>query len=477
MSSTYSAIILSIALTSLLTACGSGSSDDTGSNNTATGSDSDNVDAGTSSVETPTTNTELPEDQSELQRELAWLYDKMKTEYLFYGDTPDLDPYQFESAEGLLQSMIVRDKDQFSYLQTLEDADNQQNAVSTTFGMRTYRSNGTIKVSRVYDGSSAAEAGVSRADTIIRIGDVVVEDVETSNQAIDVLRDAMEGDSVKVTFAREGIAEPFSANLVRREVSRQTVDYAGYLERPNGSRIGYLFISEFRNKTRAELDSIFAFFQEAGVTSLIVDLRSNGGGRLSIIAQLGSLIMGEASAGLPFIRYQYSDMGDAVFRNGEFTTGYDLSIEENAAPMQRVHIITSNRTCSASEVLINSLRAYVDVQITGTVTCGKPYGFYGRQFEEKSVLWAINFTSANANGEDDFVDGLNATCEIQDYEIYPYMDQRDQHLATAINYIENGTCQLPLADAKSGSHSSSATTLFHPVWQPEYQDIEHVSSE
>ncbi|MEE9321774.1 MAG: S41 family peptidase [Granulosicoccus sp.] len=473
MAYTYSTIVLSAALASLMTACGGAGSSDTG-----TGNEPDNPDMGNNSATATTTaDNAAPDDQSELQRELTWLYDKMKTEYLFYQDTPDLDPYQFASAEALLKKMKVSDKDRFSYIQTAEEANNQQNAVSTTFGIHTYSNKGVIKVTRVYSGSSAAEAGIERADTIVRIGDVLVTDEETRDQAIDILRDAEDGDSVELELVREGVPEPFSATLTRREVSRQTVDYAGYNERPDGNRIGYLFLSEFRQKTRVELEGIFDFFQQNNVTSLIIDLRSNSGGRLNIIAQLGSLIIGEQSAGLPFIRFQYSDLGDAIFRNGDFTTGYDLTIEENAAPMQRVHIIASGATCSASEVLVNSLRAYIDVQISGSTTCGKPYGFYGRRFEEKSVLWAINFTSANANGEDEFVDGLNATCEIPDYEVYPYLDTRDPHLASAINYLETGSCQLPQANAKSSMDSRPPANKFQPVWQPEHLDIEHFSSE
>jgi C-terminal processing protease CtpA/Prc len=304
---------------------------------------------------------------------------------------------------------------------------------------------------------------------------VRVVDADTSDQAIELLIEAMAGASVEIEFEREDIAQPFAAVLTRREVSRQTVDYAGYADKSDGSRTGYLVISEFRDKTKDELRQVFSAFGEAGITSLVIDLRGNRGGDLSTIGLLGSLILGDQPAGMPFIRFQYSDLGDAIFRNSDFRTGYDLTIEDNANTLQRVHVITSNITCSASEVLINSLRAYIDVQLTGITTCGKPYGFYGRQFEEKSMLWAINFTSANANGEDDFADGLGATCVIPDYEIYPYSDFRDQHLATAMNYLDNNSCQLPLANAQRGLQARTDKTLFHPIWRPDDEGTEHLS--
>ena len=412
-------------------------------------------------------NIGIPEAQAgaELQRELAWLYDKMKTEYLFYQDTPDLNFEQFDSADELLQTMIVTDKDRFSYLETIEQADNSRRAVSTTFGMRINRSDGIVKVTRVYQTSSASDAEIRRADTIVRIGNVSIVDEATADEAVEIARQAIAGSSLEFEFSRENIAEPFTAELTRTEVSRQTVDSAGYFDTADGSRIGYVYIYEFREKTEAELRRVFLAFQENNVTSLIIDLRDNQGGSLRTIGLLGSLILSDQAAGSAFIRFQYSDLGDGIFRNGDFRTGYDLAIEEESTSMQRVHVITSARTCSASEVLINSLRAYIDVQTTGVTSCGKPYGFYHRQFEEKSVLWAINFTSANANGEDDFAQGLAPTCELADFAIYPFLDARDPHLAVTLNYLGNSTCQLPPANSNPELRSREKLPVFKPLWQ------------
>ncbi len=421
----------------------------------------------------PTTSIDEPPVQpsgDELQMELAWLHDKMKTEYLFYDETPDLDYTQFESAEALLQQLIVADKDRFSYIQSVQDAIDNSNAVSSSFGMRVESNGEVLQVSRVYDGSSAAVAGIERADTIIRVGDVLISGGDSIEDAWTVAGNAATGATIEFEFLREGSPGSFTRELTRTEVSRQTVDAAGIITELDGTQTGYIYIYEFREKTDDELRRAFQYFQENNITSLVVDLRDNQGGRLETVNVLASLILLNQPAGSPFIRYQFSDLGDAIFRNGGFNTGYDLSIEPDAADIQRVHVISSGRTCSASEVLINSLRAYVDVQVTGVTSCGKPYGFFGRQFEEKSVLWALNFTSANARGEDDFSDGLAPTCELSDYEVYPFGDLRDPHLASALNYLKNDTCRLPVASSKSDIESRANKPAFNLSWQPDPED-------
>ena len=411
------------------------------------------------------------DEPTELQRELEWLHGKMKSEYLWYDETPDLDYLTYASAEELLDVMKVHEKDKFSYITSAKRNAATQTATSVTYGMRVSTGD-TIRVKRVYRGGSAKAAGVERADVISRIGDVTVTDEASADAAWDLTRDKTAGSTLEFEFARENLDEPFIAVLEAVEVSRETVDYAAVTTDANGNGVGYIYIFEFRtrnDKTDDELRSAFEFFAERNVQTLIIDLRDNRGGSIKSVNTLGSLILGNEPAGSEFIDFRFSDLGEVIFENEGFTTGYSLNAEEYALAIERVHIITSHRTCSASEILINSLRGYVDVQVSGVTTCGKPYGFYSRYFEEKSVLFAINFQSDNVLDEGGWVNGLDATCVLPDFQIYPFGDNRDPHISSALGYLDTGACAAPVVVADTLARTrGQGREVYHPAWSPEF---------
>jgi len=398
----------------------------------------------------------------QLQRELTWLYDKLKTEYLWYQDTPDLDYLDFDSAEDLLEAMVDRNQDRFSYITSAERNTQSQTATNVTYGFRARTSVQPFEIVRVYNGSSAAEADMQRGDKITRIGSIDILDAESAVEAWALVSARTEGSELDFEFEREGQTQPMSARLAATEVSRQTVDSV----LANDLGLGYLNIFEFRSKTDNELRNAFAFFGAKSVDRLIIDLRDNGGGSIRSIAVLGSLILGQARAGETFIDFRFSDLGEAIFQSPDYTTGYNLGIEDNAVPMQAVHIIASGATCSASEILINSLRPYIDVSVSGTTTCGKPFGFYGRRFEDKSVLWAINFQSDNALGQGGWVEGLAPTCEVRDFQIFPYGDTRDRHFLSAVNFLSSGDCTVPVELSVNSRRRANLTGSGHSVYEP-----------
>lgn len=377
-------------------------------------------------------------------RELDWVYDKMKSEYLWYKETPDVDAQSFSTAADLLDAMKVQSKDRFSYIIGAQQNSDNQQAVSTTFGFRVYTGVQPFQIVRVYKGGSADRAGVERADLITRIGGVSITDEASGDAAWDLVREGLgeEGYTLEFAFERED-GTVWSETLESEVLSRQTLDSYGSFTLNGGSDVvGYMSLYEWRSKTGDELRNAFEYFGTKSIDSLVIDLRYNQGGSIRTVAELGSLILGGVSAGSPFIDFRFSDLGEVIFENEGFTTGYELGEEANSvSTIERVHIITSDRTCSASEILINSLRSYMDVQVTGTTTCGKPHGFYGRKFEDKSVLWAINFQSDNADGEGGWINGLQPTCPLEGFGIYPWGDRRDKHLESALDYITTGSCQ------------------------------------
>ena len=116
------------------------------------------------------------------------------------------------------------------------------------------------------------------------------------------------------------------------------------------------------------------------------------------------------------LNYVHNDkIGPTVNKTTRFTNPAD------ALNLQRLVVIATRSTASASELVINALRPFMPVTIVGDPTYGKPVGSYGLRFCDK-VLWPISFSIKNANLEGDYFDGLPVDCPAAD----------DPHISWAI---------------------------------------------
>ena len=131
-------------------------------------------------------------------------------------------------------------------------------------------------------------------------------------------------------------------------------------------------------------------------------------------------------------------------------------------PRQRVFVLTTNSTCSASEAIINGLRG-VDIEVIqfGSTTCGKPYGFYP-QDNCGTTYFTTQFRSVNSAGFGDYPDGFSPAnsnestigvtlpgCQAVD-DFSPLGEITEPMLAAALAYRENG--------GRCSEASSQATT-------------------
>lgn len=154
----------------------------------------------------------------------------------------------------------------------------------------------------------------------------------------------------------------------------------------NNQKIGYLMYNQFASNFDSELNAVFSEFKAQNITDLILDLRYNPGGSTRSAVYLGSMITGQFTGDV-----FYKEIWNSKIRNAnppEFfinnftdqiknTHQNGVSTSEEAIQslgLERVFIITSSSTASASELIINSLSAYIDVRIVGTKTVGKQVG-------------------------------------------------------------------------------------------------------
>jgi carboxyl-terminal processing protease len=188
-------------------------------------------------------------------------------------------------------------------------------------------------------------------------------------------------------------------------------------------KIGYLMYTGFLSQFDEQLNNVFGDFKAQGVTHLVLDLRYNGGGSVNTAIILGSLISGNPVTDVysteqwnPEIQAQLQTSNPDRLINF-FKNQTDSGTTLNTLDLNKVHIITTRSSASASELVINSLEPYIDVVQVGDDTNGKfqasvtlydseDFRRSGANPAHRYAMQPLVLKSLNANGNTDYFDGL-----------------------------------------------------------------------
>lgn len=160
-------------------------------------------------------------------------------------------------------------------------------------------------------------------------------------------------------------------------------------------KIGYLMYNGFYADYDDDLNQAFGQLKTAGVTDFILDLRYNGGGSVRSSTRLASMITGQFT-GQIFSKRQYNaklmkdlTTEDLESLNERFVNTFD-GTAVNSLNLTTVYVITTGNTASASEIIINGLKPYVNVIQIGETTVGKNVGSF-------TVYDSESLTKTNVN--------------------------------------------------------------------------------
>lgn len=384
-----------------------------------------------------------------------WVRDQLNTYYYWYRFLPgNVSPANFTSPEAYLEAVRYRPIDN-SYSYITSAAANTafyDDSQFVGFGFRQELTDTGIRVLQVYDQSPALEAGLSRGDRITHVNGQPVAAMAANGTIGNAFGPSDIGVTVDITFIKPS-GEERSARMVKRLVTIPTVS-STRVDDVGGRRVGYLTFQNFVRPSIAALDDAFASFKAAGVTDLVLDLRYNGGGLVDVAVHLASLIGGARTSGQVMIHYVHNDKIGPISNK---TTRFE-DTPEHALNLQRLVVITTRSSASASELMINSLRPYLPVTVVGDRTYGKPVGQYGLTFCEK-VLAPVAFALKNVNHEGDFFDGIPADCAASDDPSHELGDPAEASYAEALHFIRSGTCS---AGAEASSRAQRAMRRIAP---------------
>jgi carboxyl-terminal processing protease len=301
-----------------------------------------------------------------------WIEVNMDFWYYWNTDLPS-NPDKTLAPDEFFESLLS-DDDRFSWIQenyqellnSLQGVNEEAGYELALFNESLDNNNVLAQIVYIKPASPAETAGLKRGDVITHINN---QQLTTDNYR--TLLGAI-GDNHSVTYRELDLAnETFLPVQTKSLITSEYAENPNFLNKIfmlNDRKIGYYVYNLFSNGPTqnsttytTEMDAIFASFQSAGITDLIIDLRFNSGGAESATVNLASLVGKGVDDTKIFTIREYNSLVEAeIKRDPDLGAGF-LDVEfinksqniGNQLTNNRVYILTGTRTASASELLVN----------------------------------------------------------------------------------------------------------------------------
>lgn len=332
---------------------------------------------------------------SETIEVIKFINDGMKEIYLWNSSMPKLSYNQESDPEAYFYSLLNKTYDKWSYItDDYEGLVNALNGIQTDFGysyVLTYLDNSQTTivgiVEYVNSGSPASSAGIKRGDVIYKINGNMM-----TNENYQSLL-SLQSYTLTLGYINGTGITPLSPNI---SMKAQVLNINPILQydiiEQNGKKIGYLVYNSFIQAYDEELTAVFNQFKENSVSELVLDLRYNGGGAVSSAQLLASLIGPADIASKKMINNTYNDLVTDYFQSkedGDQQFSMDFISSTSNLNLQRVFVLTTKSTASASEMIIYALEPYMNVTQIGMETTGKYYASTLLNDEKGKHNWAM----------------------------------------------------------------------------------------
>jgi carboxyl-terminal processing protease len=363
----------------------------------------------------------------------------------------------------------------FTFATSIAEENNLINSGSSAgFGIRLAydTSNRRLFVVEAYEGASGLAAGLDRGSEITAIGTSAANLQSVSSlfasggaQAVaDALGPSTAGLSRVLRFSQPGGAV-IERSITKTDFSLDPVSdrYGAIVLNDGARRIGYINLRTFIISDAAnQLRTAFSQFAAQGVTELIIDLRYNGGGLVSVADTFGDLL-GAGRVGQVWSREILRASKAAENSTRLFRT------EANAIAPTKIAVITTGSSASASELVTNSLIPYLgnNLALVGSNSFGKPVGQFGFDLAACDLrIRAVAFQTVNANNQGEYYTGLASvvpnTCRAGDDIFRPLGDPQEASIAAALNFLGGRSC-TPISSSRTaigqGGPTQSDTTF------------------
>ena len=279
--------------------------------------------------------------------QFAKLKEIMDVVDIYFYEEPDKDKMLEYAIWGMLQGL--GDNYTFYYnperWKQLWDDDEGSYAGVGIQMMANFNDN-TVTISRVFKNTPAEEAGLKKGDHLIRVDDLTVT-AETMSDAANLMR-GKEAETVEIEVVRRG--ENIVLTVGRRQIQVNWVEHTMM-----DDQVGLIVLYDFAGDCVTGFSDALKELREQGATSLIVDLRDNGGGWVDEAEKIADLFLDKQ-----LLFYAEDRFGH---RNENYTTDGKDDIP--------LVIMINGNSASSSEILAGSLRAAGRATLVGTKSYGK----------------------------------------------------------------------------------------------------------
>ena len=395
---------------------------------------------------------------------------------LFYVDTIDPNKTVREGIDAMLYSLdpyteYYPEDDQAELEQMLK---NSYGGIGSVITWNAKRKRSVI--SEPYEGMPAAEVGLKAGDVLLEIDGKDL--MGKNNQQVSEMLRGQVGTSFKLKVERPGEKKPLEFDIVRRSIQLPLIPYYGVV----GDHVGYINLSTFSGRPAKEFKRAFLDLKKQGITSLVIDLRNNGGGLLDESVEIANYF-------LPRGKTLVTTKGKIEQASNTYKTlrePIDLDIP--------IAVLVNSVTASASEILAGSLQDLDRAVLVGTRTFGKglvqttrplPYGGTMKVTTSKYYIpsgrcvQAIDYTHRNEDGSVGRIpDSLTtvfhtaAGREVRDGGgVTPDIEVKQEKLPNILFYLVNDNLIFDYATDYCLKHPTIAAPEQFEVTDADYADF------
>ena len=412
-----------------------------------------------------------------------WIYDNMSIYYYWNEHLLELSKLNTASDsedffESLLYNPDTRNGDRFSWIQkNYIDLLNALSGYSSSemgfdYGFVRYEDNGPIyaRVLYVKHGTAAETKGLKRGMDIATVNGKAM----TASNYQSVLSSNLLSYKLGIKTTGQIIEFKPDADYAENPIYLDSV----YVE--GDKVVGYLvynFFARGAHNTTYEYDEqlmqVLTRFKAEGVNNLVLDLRYNSGGAVSSATCLASALVPNRKTSNVFVNYEYNKLLMDNLGNDDKYEYFVNKAGKETVPnlgdqLEKLYIITGERSASASELIINGLNSFMKekIELIGETTYGKNVASVtfietDKKYTDinKCGMQPIIAKLSNADGYSDYVDGFTPKYYIEEmWETMPELgDKSEVLLATALSLItgQKSAVQQRVATVKGVSLEKS----------------------
>ncbi|MBV9725406.1 MAG: peptidase [Gammaproteobacteria bacterium] len=432
----------------------------------------------------PSTGKPYPDVQGTTLDENNWLRSWTNELYLWYEEVSDVDPGTYATTAAYFAILktsattsTAHPKDRFHFTYPTSQWEQLSQAgvdigYGLTWDIAVASPPRQVYAAFVWPGYAAAAANVVRGSQVLAIDGVdMVNSTDTAslNTLNEGLSPTSAGESHTFTLQAPGSNTSAMVTMQAQNVTETPVPVVTTIATGTGP-VGYILFNDHIATSEGELINAINQLRAANVTDLVLDIRYNGGGYLDIASELAYMIAGPGPTTNEAFDQQtfntkYTSTNPVTGQPLTPTPFHSTSQGFSSSPpagtalpylgLSRVFVLTGPGTCSASEAVINGLNG-VNVQVIqiGSITCGKPYGFYP-QDNCGTTYFSIEFQGNNAKGFGDYPDGFAPQnsptltsavlpgCSVADDFTHALGDPAEGRYAAALGYRAGQACPSP----------------------------------